>query len=171
MSASADTRPIREIISARARTRSHIWLLVIFVLLRCAEVADWLYFHGGQARTPLSEVYLHQEMTGWLAAQALLTTVMLVGLWYRERWVRALLKTWLTVEMIVSGIAMAGAVYTWSVFPSTLLIGAALRVIVLFILSYPRDMRLFLSTSYMETYTTLRREPRPAAAPVYTSSS
>jgi hypothetical protein len=170
MSVDANVRPMREVLSAKAKSHSHVWLVVVFALLRLAEVADWIYFKGGHGRTPLSDSFFGQQITGWLIIQALLTTGMLVGLWYRERWVRGLLKTWLFVELIVSGISMASAMYTGSAFPVELLCGAMLRSGVIIILSYVRDIRLFLSTYYMDTYTTSlpRRSSQLTVSPVYT---
>src|SRR5712672_1053537 len=95
-------RPLRELISAKYRARSQVWILGMFVLLRLAELADWGYFTSGQARQQLLGSYSHQDIVGWLLSNALLTTAMLVGLWFRQRWVKGILKTWLTVELVVS---------------------------------------------------------------------
>jgi len=124
----------------------------MFVLLRLAEIADWGYFTSGQARQQLLGSFSHQDIVGWLLSNALLTTAMLVGLWFRQRWVKGILKTWLTVELVVSCIAMALAARQWSAFPAALLVAATLRLIVLLALTYARDIRLFLSVAYFDTY-------------------
>jgi hypothetical protein len=77
---------------------------------------------------------------------------MLLGLWYRQRWVRGIFKIWLGVELVVSCIVMAWAARVGSVFPLALLLAASLRLAVLLALSYARDIRLFLSVAYFDTY-------------------
>ena len=152
MDISSRQRPIRELISAKYRARSQVWLLGMFVVLRLAELADWGYFTSGQARQQLLGIYSPQEIIGWLASSALLTTAMLLGLWYRQRWVRGIFKIWLGVELVVSCIVMAWAAHLGSVFPVALLLAATLRLAVLLVLSYARDIRLFLSVAYFDTY-------------------
>ncbi len=151
-----ETRPPRrpdEIRSAKARARAHVWLALIFVLLRLADGADWLFFHAGRAGLQLFGVDAPQNSAGWLAAKALLTTAMLAGLWYRQRWLDGLLKLWLGAELIVAATTMASALYLASVFPASLLLGMGLRLVALLILSSARDIRLFLSVSFMPIYT------------------
>jgi hypothetical protein len=156
-----ETRPPRrpdEIKSARAQARSHAWFVIIFVLLRLAEVGDWLYFQTAQAAVQFFGGDVQQNGGAWLAAKALLTTAMLAGLWYRQRWVEGLLKAWLGVELIVSATALASTVYLTSVFPSALLLGMGLRLVALLILSCAKDIRLFLSVSFMPIYTWVPRQ-------------
>jgi hypothetical protein len=162
---------MREILSAKAKSRSHVWFLVIFALLNLAEIADWIYFKGSPGRPQLSDSFFGQQFNGWLIIQALLTTGMLVGLWYRERWLRGFLNLWLVVLLIVSGISVASAMYARSVFPIELLCGAILRLAVLIVLSRVRDIRLFLSTYYMDTYTASspRRSPQLTTSPAFTA--
>jgi hypothetical protein len=151
-----ETRPPRrpdEIRSARARVRAHVWLALIFVLLRLADGADWIYFHAGQIGVQLLGVDAQHNSAGWLVGKGLLTTAMLVGVWYRERWVNGLLKLWLGIELVVAATAMVSTLYLTSAFPASLLLGAGLRLTALLILTYARDMRLFLSKSFMPIYT------------------
>ena len=152
MEVNSKYRPIREIVSAKYRARSQVWLVGMFVLLRLADLVDWTYFTSGPARQLLLVGYSHQGVIGWLVSNALLTTAMLVGLWFRQRWVRGVLKVLLGMELVVSCIAMASAASMSSAFPAALLVSTGLRLVVLLVLSYARDIRLFLSVAYFDTY-------------------
>jgi hypothetical protein len=152
MGANPRHRPIREVVSARYRARAQVWLLGMFVLLRLAEGADWVFFTGALARQQLPGGYSQEEVIGWLAATALLTTAMLVGLWFRQRWVRGIFKIALVAQLILTGIVMAWAVHLWAVFPMSLFLAATLRLAVLWAISFAKDIRLFLSVAYFDTY-------------------
>ena len=147
-------RPARrpdEILSAKARVRAQIWLLLIFGMLAVAGVTDWLYFQSRPAGVQFLDGNLQRFGIGWSVTNALLTTSMLAGLWNRERWLKGLFQTWLGMEVLASGVlGLSGAFF--GAFPAILLVGMTLRLAALLIFTHKTVIRLFLSTAFMELY-------------------
>src|SRR5882724_4403225 len=101
----------------RFQTRARLLIVLIFVVLRGADIAEWIYFARIEPVLDVPQDTLDKQFA-LLAANAFVTTVLLVGMWMHRRWVRSFFIAWMYVALIGALIGTLCVGYTWSTFPT-----------------------------------------------------
>ena len=131
----------------RFQTRARLLIALMFVVLRGADIAEWLYFVRIEPVLEVPQATIDKQFA-FLAANAFVTTVLLVGMWMHRRWVRSLFIAWMYVALVGALIGILCVGYTWSTFPTLYALAGLAKVLVFVILVCSGDLEYFLSLHY-----------------------
>ena len=131
----------------RFQTRARLLIVLLFVLLRGADIAEWLYFVQIEPVLDVPQDTVDKQFA-LLAANAFVTTVLLVGMWKHRRWVRSLFIAWMYVALIGALIGLLCVGYTSSTFPTLYALAGLAKLLALVILVCSGDLEYFLSLYY-----------------------
>jgi len=119
----------------------------MFVVLRGADIAEWLYFVRIEPVLDVPQDTVDKQFA-LLAANAFVTTVLLVGMWMHRRWVRSFFIAWMYVALVGALIGILCVGYTWSTFPTLYALAGLAKLLVFVILVCSGDLEYFLSLYY-----------------------
>jgi hypothetical protein len=119
----------------------------MLVALRGADIAEWFYFARIEPVLDVPQATMDKQFA-LLAANALVTTVLLVGMWMHRRWVRSFFIAWMYLALVGSLIGILCVGYTWSTFPSLYALAGLAKLLVFVTLVSSRDLEYFLSLYY-----------------------
>lgn len=119
----------------------------MFVLLRGADVAEWFYFVRFEPVMDVPQVTIDRQFA-LLAANAFVTTLLLVGAWTHRKWVRSFFIAWMYVALVGSLIGILCVGYSWSTFPMLYALAGVAKLLAFVILTCSGDLEYFLSLYY-----------------------
>ena len=131
----------------RFQTRARLLIALMFLALRSADIAEWLYFVRIEPVLEVPQTTIDKQFA-LLAANAFATTVLLGGMWLHRRWVRSLFIAWMYMALIGALIGSLCVGYTWSTFPTLYALAGLVKLLVFVILVRSGDLEYFLSLHY-----------------------